>query len=69
MFFQMGMYYPFFRSHTHIDYPNREPWLQSQRVQAVIKDTLSRRYDFIHYLYTTFQMTTRTAEPIMRPMW
>jgi mannosyl-oligosaccharide alpha-1,3-glucosidase len=69
MFFQMGMYYPFFRSHTHIDYPNREPWLQSQRVQAVIRDTLSRRYDFIHYLYTTFKMTTRTAEPIMRPMW
>jgi len=27
------------------------------------------RYDFIHYMYTTFERMTRTAEPILRPMW
>ena len=32
MFYQLGSYYPFYRAHTHLDYPNREPWLQSQRV-------------------------------------
>jgi alpha 1,3-glucosidase len=55
MFYQLGMYYPFFRAHTHIDYPNREPWLQTQRVQTAIRDTINRRYDLIHYIYTAFR--------------
>jgi alpha 1,3-glucosidase len=28
-FYQLGSFYPFFRAHTHIDFPDREPWLQS----------------------------------------
>ena len=28
-FYQLGAWYPFFRAHTHIDFPNRDPWLQS----------------------------------------
>ena len=69
MFFQMGMYYPFFRAHTHIDFLDREPWLQTQRVQEAIRDSINRRYDLIHYIYTTFERATRTAEPLMRTMW
>ena len=69
MFYQMGAYYPFFRAHTHLENPDREPWLQTQRVQTSIRATLNRRYDMIHYLYTTFFQTSKTAEPIMRPMW
>ena len=30
---------------------------------------MNRRYDLIHYIYTTFEGTTRTAEPLMRTMW
>jgi alpha 1,3-glucosidase len=26
-FYQLGAYYPFFRSHNFIDNPVREPWL------------------------------------------
>lgn len=69
MFMQMGMYYPFMRAHTGDIYPNREPWLQTQRVQTVIKDVLNRRYDLIHYIYTTFAFSTKTGVPLMRPMW
>ena len=69
MFYQLGMYYPFFRAHTHLDFPNREPWMQTQRVQEAIRDAINRRYDLIHYIYTTFEATTRTAEPLMRTMW
>ena len=28
-FYQLGSYFPFMRAHSHIDFPNREPWLQS----------------------------------------
>lgn len=69
MFYQLGAFYPFFRAHTHEHNPDREPWMQSQRVQTSIRATLNQRYDLIRYLYTTFQQTSVTAEPIMRPMW
>ena len=69
MFYQLGMYFPFFRAHSHIDFQEREPWLQTDRVQTVIRDALNRRYDLIHYIYTSFEQTTRDAQPLMRTMW
>ena len=69
MFYQLGMYYPFMRAHTNEFYLNREPWLQTQRVQNVIRDVMHRRYDLIHYIYTTFRFGTMTGVPLMRPMW
>ena len=30
---------------------------------------MSRRYDLIHYIYTTFEFATKTGLPLMRPMW
>jgi len=38
-------------------------------VREAIRNAINQRYDLIHYLYTTFETATRTAEPIMRPMW
>ena len=29
LFYQLGTFYPFMRAHGHIDYSNREPYLQS----------------------------------------
>jgi alpha-glucosidase (family GH31 glycosyl hydrolase) len=27
--YQLGIFMPFFRAHTHLSNPNREPWLMS----------------------------------------
>ena len=35
----------------------------------MIKDAINRRYDLIHYIYTTFEQTTHDAQPILRSMW
>lgn len=67
--YQAGMYMPFFRAHCDINNVDREPWIQTQRVQNVIRDAINRRYDMIHYLYTTFREATQTGKPLMRPMW
>lgn len=67
--YQAGMYYPFFRAHCDINNVDREPWIQTQRVQNVIRDAINRRYDMIHYLYTTFFTATKTGFPLVRPMW
>lgn len=73
-FYQVGMWYPFFRAHSQdvsLPFPlkDREPWMQSSRVREAIRDAVNMRYDLIHYIYTTVQRTTQTAEPLMRPMW
>jgi len=52
--YQAGMYYPFFRAHCDVINTKREPWIQTERVQDVIRDAINRRYDMIHYIYTTF---------------
>ena len=48
---------------------DREPWMQSSRVREAIRDAVNRRYDLIHYIYSTIEQTTHTAEPLMRTMW
>jgi alpha-glucosidase len=30
---------------------------------------INLRYDLIHYIYTSFWQMTKTAVPIIRPMW
>ncbi|TNV84333.1 hypothetical protein FGO68_gene5628 [Halteria grandinella] len=68
-FYQLGAFYPFMRAHGHIDYEHREPYLQSQRVQTVIRESINMRYDFSHYLYGLFYEAHTQGIPIMRPLW
>ena len=35
----------------------------------MIRDAINRRYDMIHYLYTTFYQATQTGVPLMRTMF
>lgn len=74
MFYQIGSWYPFFRAHSQdvsLPFPlhDREPWMQTSRVREAIRDAVNRRYDLIHYIYSTVERTTHTAEPLMRAMW
>jgi alpha-glucosidase (family GH31 glycosyl hydrolase) len=57
------------RAHGHKDMINREPWVQSELVQRVIKEAVFLRYDLIHYLYTQFYLASTEGTPIMRAMW
>lgn len=68
-FYQLGMFYPFFRAHCSIDNTDREPWLQSQRVKDAIRESIFLRYNLIHYIYTAFDQATQNGTPIMRPMF
>lgn len=49
LFYQVGIFYPFFRAHCNMADPpgnmgvkgaTREPWLQSQRVQNIIRESV-----------------------------
>ena len=35
----------------------------------MIRDSINRRYDLIHYIYTAFRASSLTGNPLMRTMW
>lgn len=68
-FYQLGPFMPFFRAHGDPSSLNREPWLQTPRVQQAIRDAIYLRYQLIHYLYTLFYISSYNGLPIIRPTW
>lgn len=67
--YQMGIYYPFFRGHAHLDSPRREPWLFGQETTLRIRTAIRERYALLPYMYTLFRHANLTGQPIMRPLW
>ena len=68
-FYQLGVYFPFFRANSALGNEMREPWLQSPRVQRTILAAIKQRYAQSHYLYNAFFESSNTGLPIIRPMW
>ncbi|KAJ2764160.1 hypothetical protein IWQ56_004595, partial [Coemansia nantahalensis] len=67
--YQLGIWYPFFRAHAHIDTKRREPWLLGEPYLTHIRDAVRERYRLLPYWYTLFREAGLTGMPIMRPMW
>ena len=67
--YQLGIFMPFFRAHSHEEWTVREPYVQSARVQSAIKHAVDTRYALFHYIYTTFYITTKEGSPLLRPMY
>ena len=67
--YQVGIFYPFFRGHAHLDTRRREPWLFGEEVLGRIRAAIRMRYTLLPYLYTLFYETSQNGAPVMRPMW
>jgi alpha 1,3-glucosidase len=67
--YQMGIYYPFFRGHAHLDTKRREPWLFGDDSTALIRAAIRRRYQLMPYLYTLFEAAHREGAPVTRALW
>eukprot|EP00879_Flechtneria_rotunda_P012458 GHRR01013010.1.p1 GENE.GHRR01013010.1~~GHRR01013010.1.p1 ORF type:complete len:687 (+),score=194.43 GHRR01013010.1:1218-3278(+) len=67
--YQLGVYYPFFRGHAHLETQRREPWLFGEDTTRRIRDAIRTRYALLPYIYTLFRHTNQTGVPIMRPLW
>ncbi|CAM9234956.1 unnamed protein product [Chrysoparadoxa australica] len=66
---QAGAYQPFFRSHAHHDSKRREPWVFGDPWTQRLRAAVMARYALLPYWYTSFQSSSTTGMPIMRPMW
>ena len=66
--YQIGIYYPFFRGHAHLETKRREPWLFGDEYTPVIREAIRRRYQLMPYLYTLFDAASREGSPVLRPL-
>jgi alpha 1,3-glucosidase len=66
--YQIGALQPFFRAHAHIDTKRREPWLYGEPYTTLMGQAVERRIKMLPYIYTLFEESSRTGNPIMRSM-
>ncbi|XP_031334327.1 neutral alpha-glucosidase C-like [Photinus pyralis] len=66
--YQAGAWLPFYRGHSAIDVPRREPYLYGDDVQGRIRAALHQRYIHIPMWYTLFYEHERAGEPVIRPI-
>ncbi|QPG73740.1 hypothetical protein FOA43_001053 [Brettanomyces nanus] len=67
--YQTGIWYPFFRAHSHIDSRRREPYLIEQPYQSYIREALLLRYKLMPLLYTQFRKSYKSGMPILKPLF
>jgi alpha-glucosidase len=65
---QMGVFLPFFRTHTEYASPDQEPWSWGEPYLGVNRRFIELRYRLLPYLYTAFWQCARSGLPIVRPL-
>ncbi|QZZ22926.1 glycoside hydrolase family 31 protein [Leptothermofonsia sichuanensis E412] len=65
---QVGMLYPFMRSHSALHTDQHEPWAFGDRVESICREYIELRYRLLPYLYSLFWEATMTGAPILRPL-
>ena len=67
--YQNGVFYPFFRGHSHESTLRREIWLFSEEDFLNLKNSIILRYTIIPYIYIQFYLLYKTGIPIIKPVW
>lgn len=64
--YELGIFFPFFRAHAHIDTKRREPYLLDDPYKSIIRDVIKLRYKLLPVWYTAFRETSVTGSPVLR---
>lgn len=67
--YQLGVFYPFFRAHSHNETYRREPWLYDHKTLNLIRNSVRIRYFLMPYIYLTFYQYHQSGLPIARPLF
>jgi len=65
---QLGVFHPFFRTHSSGDHGDQEPWSFGEEIEAIAKQFIEFRYQLLPYIYTTFWQYYKKATPMLRPL-
>ncbi|MFB0562103.1 MAG: glycoside hydrolase family 31 protein [Candidatus Lokiarchaeia archaeon] len=66
---QIGVFYPFCRTHTMIGTADQEPWSFGEEVEKISRKYIELRYQLLPYIYNCFYQATQTGIPVMRAMF
>jgi alpha-glucosidase len=66
---QAGVFFPFMRSHTDLDSPDKEPWSFGYRYEAINKRSIELRYELLPYIYNVMQQASESGAPALRPLF
>ncbi len=66
---QMAAFMPFFRTHSALDTPRREPWVFGEPYLGIVREFLHLRQRLVPYLYTLCWEAAQTGAPLVRPLF
>ncbi|CAK9021396.1 3-alpha-glucosidase (Glucosidase II subunit alpha) (Protein PRIORITY IN SWEET LIFE 5) (Protein RADIAL SWELLING 3) [Durusdinium trenchii] len=66
---QLGIWYPFYRGHAHLETKRREPWMLGDAIMQNVREQVSVRYQMLPTWYTLFAQWAHAGVPIMQPLW
>jgi alpha-glucosidase len=67
--FAFSAFTPLFRAHTADDTGGHEPWSFGPKVLSIARHYLRLRYALLPYLYTAFEHSSSSGDPIMTPLF
>jgi len=66
---QLGIWYPFYRGHAHLETKRREPWMLGDEITYMVREQVTVRYQLLPTWYTLFAEWAGSGLPILRPLW
>ncbi len=66
---ELGVFTPFYRNHTMKGSADQEPWVHGPEHEAIRRRYIELRYQLLPYIYTSFEESTNTGIPLMRPIF
>jgi alpha-glucosidase len=67
--FQLSTFLPFFRTHSVIGTPRREPWVYGEPTTSILRNFLNLRYQMMPFLYTQVWDSCHSGHPFTRPLF
>ena len=65
---QLGVFYPFMRTHTAFGTPDQEPWSYGAENEALNRRAIELRYQLLPTIYSVMRESAETGIPAMRPL-
>ena len=66
---QVGVFYPFMRSHSTWGSPDKEPWSFDYHHEIINQHAIELRYELLPYIYHAMQRASQTGVPALRPLF
>ncbi|KAH8585042.1 alpha glucosidase-like family 31 glycosyl hydrolases [Cryptosporidium sp. chipmunk genotype I] len=65
---KLSIWMPFYRVHSHINSPKREPWEFGSEILKYIRKLVITRYELLSFWYTISSLYSFQGKPILKPL-